>query len=201
MDNCCIINELYRCWSQRLHVHQCMPPLKPPRSMQTICIFFDGGTSVKRIGQRKQIVSCWAVGCRKMGRKSTVCLQWRKMLWFCCLFTIGSVIIYSTLSKSNLALIYSTSSIFNVESSGARQMTKINKHNKAEYYNWPEENWPSSWTRDYQETSPLMACKVEGGEDTRKQKRWQWQAIYVKCEVWAWYSEKHKRHWTYARIT
>ena len=39
-----------------------MPPLKPPRNKQTICIFFDGGTSVKRIEQREQIVSCWVVG-------------------------------------------------------------------------------------------------------------------------------------------
>lgn len=66
-DNWSIINELYRCWSQRLHVHQCMPPLMPPRNMQTICIFFDGGTSVKRIGQRKHIVSCWVVGMSEDG--------------------------------------------------------------------------------------------------------------------------------------
>ena len=83
-------------------------------------------------------------------------------------FLLGSVTIYSTLIKSNLVLINSPSSIFNIESSGARQMTKINKHNKAEYPNWPEESWPSNWKQDYQETNPIMAWKVEGGEDTGK---------------------------------
>lgn len=41
-------------------------------------------------------------------------------------FLLGSVTIYSTLSKSNLVLVNSQSSIFNIESRGSRQMTKIN---------------------------------------------------------------------------
>lgn len=121
--NWSIINELYRCWSQRLHVHPCMPPLKPPRNKQTICIFFDGGTSVKRIEQREQIVSCWVVG-MSGGNLQYVCSAGKCFDFV--VFLLGSVTIYSTLSKSNLVLINFQSSIFNIESSGSRQMTKIN---------------------------------------------------------------------------
>lgn len=89
---------------------------------------------MKRNGQREQIVSFWAVGMSEIYSMFAVTENAFILLSFYkepLPFTPPSL-------KVTLFSLIHLSSFFSIKSSGVRQMTKTNKHNKVEYPNWPE---------------------------------------------------------------